>query len=231
MRFSDHVTVNSLRKLDYINRRFSFLKDKVSFFPNIIDTIKFSPSNSIDNKLELNVCYVGRISPEKNLESLIYAVNSSLLKGYKFKFTIYGDQRNLSYYQKLLSLVNDLELNQAILFKGKSNNVLSIYHEADLICLVSFYEGFSNVISEAMACGVPILASDLIENEYLITHGENGFLANPNSIESISDCLDKFFSLSPNERAKIGIKNRAKAIEIFDSKSIFKDYMKLFKSL
>ncbi len=82
------------------------------------------------------------------------------------------------------------------------------YQKADVFCLPSFYEGFPNVICEAMACGKPVLASSVCDNTYLIEDGINGFLFNPFDSNSIAKAIKSLIELSQNERLEMGKRSR-----------------------
>ena len=56
-----------------------------------------------------------------------------------------------------------------------------VYSQIDCLCLISDYEGFSNVIAEALCCGKAVVTSDIPENRYLIEDGINGFVVNQQS--------------------------------------------------
>ena len=65
----------------------------------------------------------------------------------------------------------------------------ALYRSADAFVLASFTEGHPKVLLEAMACGVPCVASDCAGNRSLVTHGETGLLFDPHNAAALADCV------------------------------------------
>jgi glycosyltransferase involved in cell wall biosynthesis len=95
--------------------------------------------------------------------------------------------------------------------------------------LPSLFEGYPNVICEAMSCGLPVLCSDVCDNLDLIKDGINGFLFNPRSIESIVNAIFKYSQLSIEEIEYIRKSNRKYAIETFNKNDFILKYSILFQ--
>jgi glycosyltransferase involved in cell wall biosynthesis len=229
---SSKLIVNSTTKLTYINKRFPLLKNRTVFIPNIIDLdrfLKISCNHSMPDVRRL-IC-VGRISPEKNLDNLIKAIAIISRKRYDISLFIYGEAKNRSYFTQISMLIEELELKDIVKYCGATENIESVYKCSDFLCHVSFYEGFSNVISEALACGLPIVASNIEDNRYLIEEGINGFLVDPYSPESIAEGIVKIFELSEDEKDIISKNNIDKAKRIFNPDSIFDSYKRLLDDL
>lgn len=91
----------------------------------------------------------------------------------------------------------------------------SVYQQADAFCLPSFHEGTPNVICEAMACGLPILCSNVCDNFRYVKDGENGFLFNPNDINSMTEVMQNFLMLSTDNLINMGILSRNIAVDNF----------------
>jgi len=231
MRCANGIISNSYPKLKYIFHKFPHLKNKSFFLPNLFDTGMFVPAhNNFENK-PVRLTYLGRLSPEKNVISLIKAINILIKNQHDIILNIYGDDRNARYFFELKQIIDELNLNNKVFLRGKTSNVLSVYHNSDLVCLLSNYEGFSNVLSEAISCGVPVLASNIEENKFLIEDGLNGFLVNSTDISAIAHGIEKFLKLTPNDKMKISLNNRSKAEAIFDNERIYLKYLELFKLL
>ena len=110
---------------------------------------------------------------------------------------------------------------------GYDNNVLELLNSADVVCLPSLYEGFSNALAEAISIGKPVLASDVCDNPTFVRDGWNGFLFNPNSIEDMASAFKKFFG-SLNRYEQFCINSRNLALELFDRDKFIDSYIKLF---
>ncbi len=227
---ANKLTVNSVSKLAYINKRFPLLKKKTVFMPNIINVQRFAGINRENFAGGIcNIAYAGRISPEKNLLNLVRAINEVVKKGRKVTLSLYGAGSNKKYLGEVLSLIKELQLDNAVRYKGPSNDIAEVYRNAHLLCLVSVFEGFSNVLSEAICSGIPVIASDIAENHFLIKENENGFLVNPADYKSIAGGIEKFLSLSPSAVNTISNNNKEKAASIFDEENIYRSYLSLFR--
>ena len=111
-----------------------------------------------------------------------------------------------------------------VLFYPACENIEMKYQQSDGFCLPSFYEGFPNVLCEAMACGLPVVASNVCDNPYIVSEGENGYLFDPKDPDSIADALQRLVALSNCERKEIGIRNRNRIVEICAEKVFLDKY-------
>ncbi|MFD1316099.1 glycosyltransferase family 4 protein [Namhaeicola litoreus] len=231
MRLANAITVNSISKLDYLKKNFKRIKNKTYFFPNLLDVskISFLEKSYANNTLHLG--FIGRISREKNILEMIKAVSLLHKKNIPIHFSIYGDSRNVSYLDNVNTLIKKEKLEAAVTLCGKSNEILEVYKKIDLLILISNYEGFSNVISEALASGIPVITSDIPENKYLIEDGINGFVVNHKDVNSIATGIEKFIKLPTDYKKKMGLENRKKAKSIFNQDLVYEKYIDLIESI
>jgi|GEM_PF-1928375 len=232
---ANHITVNSISKIEYIQKRFPLLKNRVSFMPNIIDVIRFESSSHLGAERHINnqvkLVYVGRLSPEKNLINLLEAVAELLRQNYQIELRLVGEAKNKPYFDSLMVKISELNLSSNVVFAGSTKDVAAEYSAADLMCLPSYFEGFSNVLSEAISSGLPVIASDIPENRFLIEDGVNGFLVNPYQPNSIAKGIERFLQLSLSSRVIMSKNNREKALEIFDENQVYKKYTDLITKI
>ena len=229
---ADKITVNSIPKLNYIRRKFFLLRNKIVFMPNIIDLDKFlNVQRKTGDEGVVRLSFVGRISPEKNLLNLIKAVAHVAAGGKNIRLALYGAANSKAYMESLVALVAELKLETIVSFNGPTKEVADIYKNTDLLCLVSIFEGFSNVLSEAISCGIPVVASSIEENRFLVEDGINGFLAEPADHKSIAAAIDKFLSLGSEEVQAMSNENKQKAIAVFDEEKIYQRYLNIFDEI
>lgn len=89
------------------------------------------------------------------------------------------------------------------------------------------YEGFPNVVCEAMCCGLPILCSNVCDNPRIVEYGENGFLFEPSDSQEMAKEIMRFANLSDKEKEMMRTTNREKAISLFSSETFLKKYMEI----
>ena len=224
IRLADAISVNSKSKLNYIKNNFPFLKNKLHFFPNIVDVSQYSMRNTKNVRKAKKLVYVGRIAREKNVGNLVKAFKKVLSDGHDAVLELYGDTRDESYLNKVKEEIGS---ENRIQLMGKTDQVNKVYESADLLCLLSDYEGFSNVLSEALCHGVPAVTSNIEENEFLIAHIENGYLVDRRDADSVAEGISWFLHLSRDEQRKIRINNRKKAEKIFDRDALYQEYRKI----
>jgi len=231
MRFANFISVNSFSKLEYLNKNFPKLNNKVGFLPNIIDLEKFTFLSKRYDATTLKIGFIGRISPEKNVYNLVKAIKILLDRNVNLELDIYGDTRNEEYLRKVENLISESNLNEKISLRGKSNDIKAVYKSIDILCLISDYEGFSNVLSEALSCGVPIITSNIKENIFLVEDEVNGFVINHKEPISIADGINNYYNLSESLKKTMAINNRKKAEEIFHKQNIYNNYLEIINSL
>jgi glycosyltransferase involved in cell wall biosynthesis len=95
--------------------------------------------------------------------------------------------------------------------------------------LPSLFEGFSNSIAEGICCGKPMLVSDVSDNRIMVHDHENGFLFDPNDVDSIVDAFIRFFSLDTSEMTMMGHKSREIAESLFDKEAFIESYINLIE--
>ncbi len=132
------------------------------------------------------ILYVGTLEPRKNLDTLIRAY-AKLSHRDRVKLVLVGGRG--WQVRPLLALVEGLNLTQDILLPGFVDNVdLPLwYNAAEIFVYPSLYEGFGLPLLEAMACGVPVVASDTTSLPEAV--GQEGILLPPTSADAWADAL------------------------------------------
>ena len=150
----------------------------------------FSPNTIQSNVKEVKSIYkfitVARLSEEKGVERLIKAVE---LLSIPFKFYIIGEGNKRNDLQKL---IDELQLRDRIFLAGQKEEPFTGMEDADLLLMGSYYEGFPNVLLEAGAHGIPVVAFDVPGGiEEIITPDENGLLVKDNDIITFAAAINK----------------------------------------
>jgi glycosyltransferase involved in cell wall biosynthesis len=125
---------------------------------------------------------------------------------------------------KTLDLVSNVEL------LIRPRGIYSILKEADIYLSTSIYEGLSNSIMEAMAAGLPVVATDVGDNKYLVENDFNGFLVRSKDTEAIVGRLQYLID-NENARQELGGNSFAKISGEFSEEKLFGKYSGLISEL
>ena len=205
-------------------------EEKILVINNGVDTEKFKPSrNNIKFRkkygLPKETCLIGivaRLDPVKDIGTAIYSIKE-LSDVHIF---IVGAGSELD---KLETLSKENSLDKRVHFLGERNDVSFLLNEFDLYVLTSLREGTSNSLLEAMATGLPIIATNVGGNRFLIDDGKTGYLINPKDHKALEAHI-RNFSSSRNEFIQIGKDARNKVIGTFSLIEMVKKYDELYKS-
>ena len=179
---------NALRH-EIIATGVSGIGDKTKLSWNSVDIDKFSNKGDDSFKREYNltdkpvVLFVGNLIKRKNVDSLLEAKK---IANSDYYLVIVGDG---PLFKKLRKKVEEENIRDVI-FTGSRNDVENILPSADVLVLPSFSESFGLVLIEALACGKPVIGSNVGGITEIITD-DVGLLVNPKKISSIARAIDK----------------------------------------
>ena len=156
--------------------------DRTIVIPNGIDTDRFSPNPAARERMRVQwgvgpdealVGLVGRVDPMKDHETFLQAAVLLLQERKRVRFVCVGDGPS-DYKAALHDRAQVLRLTDHLLWVGAQSQVADVYNALDLLVNCSYGEGFSNVLGEAMACGIPCVATNVGDSGLVI--GEFGEL-------------------------------------------------------
>lgn len=164
---ADHVVVTTTRMRESVCRDYEILPEKISVIPNYVDVDAFSPGNG-ESPHGNRICTIGRLHPEKNYAMLLRAV-----AGLDVELLMVGSGPQ---EEDLRRLACDLSVN--VLFAGNvaHGELPALLRGSALFVLPSHYEGHPKVVIEAMACGVPVIGTDVAGIRETVRHGKTGWL-------------------------------------------------------
>ena len=132
--------------------------------------------------------------------------------------------------EKILARLNRSAAKDRIRVTGFQNDPRPFYQAMDLLVAPSLYEGMSNAVLEAMACGVPALAHLVCGNSEMISSGVHGIVSDLSSIEKLRAELEKALA-DPGKLAFMGQKARDKVVAHFSLPGMAASYGKLYSEL
>lgn len=227
----DYIVPNSYSEGYFINQNYPTLRKKLKVITNFVDIERFSPfpQKRIASK-QLNFVCVGSIRKVKNVLFMINATKQVLENGINIQVKWFGAVLDMGYYKLCQQKVRELNLADVFIFSPPASEIEVEYRKADFFCMPSLYEGFPNVLCEAMACGLPVLASNVSDNAYILGHQNKDCLFDPYSIEDIVECIVRNALLSRECRQEIGRRNREIAVRNFSKKNFLQQYVELIES-
>lgn len=229
-RYAETIVPNSSSQAEFICANFPFLKSKVHPITNFVDTEIFKPGSKSIRGKSLRILSVGRVTEQKNILRYIEAIYRIRLKGIDVQVNWFGECFK-DYYEKCSEKIRKYRLESIFRFFDASKDIALQYAEADVFCLPSIYEGFPNVICEAMSCGLPILCSNICDNPIIVKEGLNGLLFNPLSIDDIVSTIEKYNKLDFSTKKKMGDASRSLALNNFSSRTFVQKYIQLISNL
>ena len=201
-------------------------RDKLVYIPNGIDTEKFSPGKSdIKKKLKCKSLLVfwGRLGYQKNIQILIKAFKN--INTPDTKMVIIGKGPDI---KKLKTLTNG---DKNIIFTGylSDNELLNYARGADVAVLPSRAESWGLVIGEAMACGLPVISSNVGKAGELLG-GDRGLILKRDTVSELSEKID--YLLNNKQIAKeMSIRSRKFIIENYGWDEVAQKTEELYKTL
>lgn len=228
-RFADVVVPNSVTQEQYLRSRFGYLASKLVTITNCVDTERFSPAERIgaDRSTGILCVAVGRIVPQKNVLNLIRTVRAVRDRGYNLRVEWYGQPFDAEYAAACSELVAELELKPVFRFHTPQKAIEEVYRRADFFCLPSLYEGYPNVVCEAMSCGLPIVCSRVCDNPFIVEEGRNGVFFAPASVEDMTAKIVSYLDLPETRKQAMGRCSRQIALDKFSKRVFLEKYLKI----
>ena len=224
--WADVIVPNSQSQYRFIERNYPKYIEKTFTITNFADTNSFVPSEAVEQHDKPVLISVGRVMEQKNVLRYLDVLKHLKDEGLLFDARWYGETPGAYYYQCEEKL-EALGLSDVFKFMGKSTNVLDVYQSADIFCLPSIYEGFPNVLCEAMSCGLPVVASNVCDNPD-IADNTCGLLFDPTDEEDMYIKLKEMLTLPKNKLSLMGQSSRRRAVELFSEEKFITKYEALF---
>jgi sugar transferase (PEP-CTERM/EpsH1 system associated) len=167
---------------------------------------------------------VGRLVPEKNIESLLRSMQILTQELPEFRLIIAGDGPSRA---SLESMATDLQLGERVKFLGTVADIASLMSGASLFVLPSLTEGISLTLLEAMATGLPVVATAVGGNPEVVADRETGFLVPPKSPRALADAMTRLWN-EPALARELGAAGRARVEQRFDIRDTVTAYQDLY---
>jgi glycosyltransferase involved in cell wall biosynthesis len=167
---------------------------------------------------------VARLSPEKDIETLLHAAALVVRADPTFQLEIAGDGPSMISLGKMMV---ELGLEGYVRFLGQVRDVPALLARAGLFVLSSLSEGISLTLLEAMASGLPLVATRVGGNPEVVSDGENGFLVPPQNPRALADALLRL-RRDRDACLRLGEAGRRRVETQFDVRRMVSEYERLY---
>lgn len=220
-RFADRIIANS-----HAGKRYAvasgFPEDKIVVIPNGINTKYFRFDSEGRQQVrsawgldedEILVGLVARLDPMKDHSTFLKAASRIARERQHMRFVCVGDG-SADYVELIKQQAMALGLTDRLIWAGARDNMPAVYSALDIVSSSSsFGEGFSNIIAEAMACGVPCVVTDVGDSALIV--GNTGRVVAPNDGSALAAAIQHLADLPPEERRTLGEACRARIMSEF----------------
>lgn len=241
--FVKNYLANSESVKNFYTKNIGVKSEKITVIPNGIDVdfydkipreINFRRSLDITDD-EIAIICVANLHINKGHKYLLEAFEQlysspcfqggELKKGLKLLLVGNGEEK-----EDLLKQIESYQSRNNILFLGKRNDVPRLLKISDIFVLPTLFEGMSNAIMEAMASGLPIIASNIPENRELIENSKDGFLVKVRNSDEIRNSLRNIIE-SHESRIIMGKSAKEKIRSQFEIKKIAQKFSAIIDHL
>ncbi len=180
----------------------------------------------VDNRPRGRAVVVARLSPEKDIASLIQAIHVAKLRHCRLALDVIGDG---SERQRLETLTQSLQLCDQIRFHGIRDDIPAVLAQASMFVLPSVTEGISLTLLEAMATGLPVVACDVGGNPEVVADGQTGILVPPRDPAAIAEAIQRLND-DPQLVRRLGNQGRARVEAKFCVRKMVHAYENLYSA-
>ena len=240
-RLADYVTTNTHTNRLMIERSVPSLAGRIVTVYNAVDLEAFSPAPCTPSPESrcLRIAVVATFRALKNPLGFIKAVVIARARSPSLDIRVdwygrlpgtSGPAADREAHDAVCQIIRQRVLEDRIVFRPPVASIVNVYRRADAVALPSLFEGLPNVVCEAMACGRPILMSNVCDAGNLVHNGRNGFLFDPSSPEDIARAIQEFAALSTAQRESMGRRGRQMAERMFDPATVAARYAEILSA-
>jgi glycosyltransferase involved in cell wall biosynthesis len=221
---------------------FGVPKDKIHFIPNSVDTKIFFPvdlykKNKIRKDLGINyegkiIIFTGRLLRTKGLPLLLKVWETIQTKHKHCKLLIVGGgSKDIHDCElELKEYVKSHSLEESVIFTGNVYNVYEYLQASDIFVLPTEDEAFGISLIEAMACGLPVIATRIGGIKDILSHKENGLMIDAGDFSNLQEAIEQLIS-DDTLAQSLGQNALSKVKQFYARETVAKQYSDLFIDL
>jgi glycogen synthase len=234
---ADALSAPSLDMAQTVDAACSIVPSRFTVIPNPLDTARFAPAKGVPIKSSatssLTILHIGRLDRVKGIEVLAQAIPKVIDLYPQARFVFIGDDRSdgmgSNWKKRLVEYFQGQNVADSVQLLGNlpQEEVISWYRKADIAVVPSLlYESFSYTCAQAMAAGLPVVASRV--GGIPETIGDCGMIVEPGSVSELVDSILKLAN-SPGLRQSLGEQARLRASQVFDSIPVAREAQEFYQ--
>ncbi|MFC1979842.1 glycosyltransferase [Chloroflexota bacterium] len=211
-----HIIAGTEKEKEEFILHYGTPPERISVIPCGVNMDMFQPIDKETAKQQLGfgndkiILFAGRIEPLKGIDKLIQAM-TYLQNGGGIRLVIIGgDEHSRDEMKRLRRLSRDLHVRDSVTFMGfiKQDKLSCFYNAADVCAIPSYYESFGLVALESLACGTPVVATDVGATKSVIHPGETGYVVTDNTPHGLADKIALLLSKpAPDTKSTLSIRS------------------------
>jgi glycosyltransferase involved in cell wall biosynthesis len=176
------------------------------------------------------VMLAGRLLWDKGVGEFVAAAGQLRRRGVRARFVLVGesDAQNPSAIPD--EQLRAWQAEGVIEWWGRREDMPAVYAQSHVVCLPSYREGLPTVLTEAGACGRPVVATDVPGCREVVRDGENGLLVPVRDADAVARALERLIE-SPDLRARLGARGREIVEQEFTQKKVNQETLSVYEAL
>ncbi|MBN8786752.1 MAG: glycosyltransferase, partial [Terrimonas sp.] len=174
------------------------------------------------------ICFIGRLTKDKGIDILFNAFNQLVKKYDNIRLLIAGPVIPENPFS--VGFMEQLNKDPKVVFMGEVSDIVPVYAMADVLVLPSFREGLPNVLLEAAAMEVPVVASDIPGCKDAVKMEYNGLLFEKGNVDALVNNIEQLIN-NPDLREVYGRNGRLFVTSDFDNIKIWSGQLNLYTAM
>jgi len=216
---------------EILEKQLKIPSNKINLIYNGINLKRFSNIKSINQNSVYNILAVGRLEPQKDYKNLLLAFKelNILLQNNNVHIPFLNIIGMGKLKQDLIRLAYELKIEKKVNFLGVRDDIPNLLKKNDLYVLSSKWEGLSISLIEALASGIPIVATNVGSNNEIIDNNKNGLLVDPCKPKFLAEAIYRVI-LNKKLREKFS-RNGINKAKVFSIEKCSKGYLNVYSNL
>ncbi len=230
---TDRLIGNSVAVAEFY-KSIGYPADRISVIPNGIEVPEPTPFDRDTLLAELEIPrgapvigFVGRMAKQKRVDDLVFAMALVSILRPDAHLLLVGDGPERD---NLMKFARDIDIDHHTRFTGHRADAAKLLRIMDLFWIASDFEGQSNSIMEAMAAGLPVIATDIPPNRELVVDGETGFLVRVGDRAGFQQFADRILA-DPELARRLGDAGRERMRQNFSIDKMVATHARLYREV